>query len=567
MVTSEPEGEGERTFAPGEKFGGYVVDRLLGRGAFGAVYEARRLPLQRRVALKILHERMAGRSEAVARFIREAELVARFEHPHIVAVSDVGAHEGVPYLAMEFLEGETLEAALVREGAQSLTVVLAWALPILSALAAVHDRGVVHRDLKPENLFLVQLPTGEVQPKVLDFGIAKVREPTHELTRTNALMGTPHYMSPEQAQESKHVDARSDQWSFGVILYRCLAGRTPFRGESLLSLLTAIAVAPIAPVSSVAPGIPVEFDGVLGRALERDPARRFPSMREFARALLPYADAPTRARWATHFGYNPRHDPPSSAAAPATPTLDMMGDAGRAPTLPPRTMVTPTVATGTLPLRVGPTGTLLPNAGTLQPHAQTLEPEGKRSGGMARAGAGIALVMLAAAAGIFVQTSRPQRDERLVAATFAVGVRVEPPQATIELDGLVVGTGTFAGAIARDGREHRLRVYASGYDPEALSFRDAPPPGVVRLIASRAPVPIPAAQLATGRPDVTVAPPSVATPLPPVATTPERSPRHGHGSRHHRDEQPVGSSVPIGTLEPRPSPPPLQSGTNGVGIL
>ena len=206
------------TLAPGATFAGNQIVRPIGSGTFGHVYEARRLPVGRRVALKVLHPHLATHQEALARFQREGEIVAQLEHPHIVTVLDVGVFEAQPYIVMPLLEGETLAERIARTGAIATHEALDLLLPVLSAVDMIHTHHVVHRDLKPENIFLDRGMAGQVVPRVLDFGIAKLEEASVALTQTSAMMGSPYYMSPEQAQESKHIDASSDQWSLAVML-------------------------------------------------------------------------------------------------------------------------------------------------------------------------------------------------------------------------------------------------------------------------------------------------------------------------------------------------------------
>jgi serine/threonine-protein kinase len=292
----------ESDLQPGQSFGSYEIVRLLGRGAFGAVYEALRMPLKKRTALKVLHREYVRHREVVDRFVREAEIVAQLDHPHIVDVFDVGVAEGAPFLAMEFLDGESLSSLLEREGPLQVTQVVDLMLPVLSAVAVVHDKGIVHRDLKPDNLFIARLALGGVQPKLLDFGIAKVRDAEKALTRTNAVMGTPFYMSPEQVLESKHIDAQADQWSLAVILFECLSGKKPFDGDSLIALLNAITSKPIPTIRTQRADIPEAFEAIILRAMEREPAARWPSMRAFGAALVPYASPATQQQWRAFFG-------------------------------------------------------------------------------------------------------------------------------------------------------------------------------------------------------------------------------------------------------------------------
>ena len=219
----------------GQVIGPYTIVRHLGSGAFGAVYEAHKRPLDKRIALKLLHKHKALDTSVVARFMQEARAAASLRHPHIVEVDDVGVLDGVPFLAMEFLEGESLAARLTREGPLSIATTLSLMLPIFSAVAAVHDRGIVHRDLKPENIHLWKPFAGRVHPKLLDFGIAKVREGQQgqSLTQMGAIMGTPAYMSAEQWGGSKNATAASDQWALGAILFECLTGRLPFEADEI----------------------------------------------------------------------------------------------------------------------------------------------------------------------------------------------------------------------------------------------------------------------------------------------------------------------------------------------
>ena len=281
----------------GTRFGGYEIVRKLGTGAFGAVYEALRMPLRKRTALKVLHREFVRYPDVLKRFLREAEIVAQMEHPHIVGVFDLGVHDGLPYIAMEFLDGETLAERLDREGvipaAEAVDVMLA----VMSAAASVHERGVVHRDLKPDNIFLARTATRAIQPKLLDFGVVKVREAGGALTMTRAMVGTPSYMSPEQAREARDVDAPSDQWSLAVILFECLTGKCPFAGDNLLDILNAITTGPLPRLREVSPMLPAGLESVLGRAMARDPAARWPSVRAFGEMLRPFASVGGQALW------------------------------------------------------------------------------------------------------------------------------------------------------------------------------------------------------------------------------------------------------------------------------
>lgn len=287
----------------GSELGPYRIVRLLGEGAFGAVYEARKKPLEKRVALKILHRRWSKDPRISARFLQEARAAASLKHAHIVDVDDVGATEGVPWLAMEFLEGESLASRLAREGKLSVETALDLLLPIVSAVATIHDANIVHRDLKLENIQLWQGSSGGEHPKLLDFGIAKVTDSGSSdpsLTGTRDVMGTPEYMAPEQWKSAKFVNAASDQWALAVILYRLVTGVSPFAGDSPQSVMFHICVDPPPPFDpSLAEHAALE--ATLRTALAKDPAERFASVRTFAAALLPFASVGAQHRWSAEF--------------------------------------------------------------------------------------------------------------------------------------------------------------------------------------------------------------------------------------------------------------------------
>jgi serine/threonine-protein kinase len=295
----------------GSMFGRYRVVRRIGRGGMGAVYEAVHCDLEKRVALKVLLPSSASQAELIARFEREGRAAARVRHPNVVDVSDVGVEAGMAYLVMEYLEGEDLSRLLHREGAVPLARVAELMLPVLGAVEAAHSQGVVHRDLKPENIFLARMGDGTIVPKVLDFGISKMAPASGgpALTGTGIMMGTPYYMSPEQAQSTRGVDGRSDQFSLGVILYECATGKRPFEGESFVGILTAILEGRYARPRAVRPELPERFEAMVERALDRSPDARFPSLAALAEELRASASAPP----------SPAASPTVALGAPRTP--------------------------------------------------------------------------------------------------------------------------------------------------------------------------------------------------------------------------------------------------------
>ncbi|WP_181197541.1 protein kinase domain-containing protein [Enhygromyxa salina] len=265
----------------------FRLDALVGSGGMGVVWKATHLALQAPVAIKLLYPSQHDPEEARARFLREAQASAALRSSHIVQVLDYGVHEGMPYLVMELLEGRTLADRLAEAGALSFEATIEIMRDVCTAVARAHEGEVIHRDLKPANIFLVQDLDRE-RAKVLDFGIAKIvgRGPALELatTQTGAVLGTPYYMSPEQLQESKSVDHRSDLWSLGVITYQCLTGSRPFDSRSLAELCVSITTRdPVAPEELAA--LPRGVDAWMRKALARDPAQRFDSVQDMFSAL------------------------------------------------------------------------------------------------------------------------------------------------------------------------------------------------------------------------------------------------------------------------------------------
>ncbi|MEZ4391443.1 MAG: serine/threonine-protein kinase [Polyangiales bacterium] len=307
---------GDVSLVEGSRLGRYRVLRQIGSGGMATVYEAVHDDLDKRVALKTLHPALALDPEARGRFLREGRAAAKIRHPNVVEVFDVGQEGDTLYLVMEHLAGEDLGTLLGREGVLASERFVDLTLPVIAAVMTAHEAGVVHRDLKPENIFLAQSRNGAVVPKVLDFGISKMAGPGPRLTGSAAMLGTPVYMSPEQAQ-SGQVDPRSDQYALGVMLYECATGALPFQAPELYPLLHAIVQGAHKPPRALRPDLDPELDAVIERAMHRDPARRFESMRDFGRALLPFASRTGRGVWREVFGAEPT--PYGLAAPPLAP--------------------------------------------------------------------------------------------------------------------------------------------------------------------------------------------------------------------------------------------------------
>jgi serine/threonine protein kinase len=298
-----------------EDLGPYRVLRPIGSGGMASIHEALDTRLGRRVAIKRLHPHIAARPGAAERFLREGRAAAKIRHPHVVHVLSL-SEEGAasPYLAMELLEGRDLGDCLARDGRLSVEAALAILLPVIAGVAAAHDAGIVHRDLKPSNVFVAVGARGRPLPKVLDFGVSKVLEGSggSVSTATDGVVGTAVYMAPEQARTARDASFLSDQYSLAVMLYQCLTGELPFAKDGVYDLMVAIMTAPIeAPGQRVA-GVPGELDAVILRAMSRSPDARFPSVRVFGAALLPFAAERDRVAW-TH----EMHEPPEIAPATA----------------------------------------------------------------------------------------------------------------------------------------------------------------------------------------------------------------------------------------------------------
>ncbi len=275
------------------------IVRCIGAGAMGEVYEVKHRLTNHRRAIKVLRADLARRGSAVTRLVREAGIAAELGNARLVETFDAGVlDDGSPYILMELLRGRSLAQELDVRGRLDAASAAALARQVCEGMQAAHDAGVVHRDLKPGNLFLIDAQAWSL--KILDFGVAKLRaeDAPHSasLTREGTVLGTPHYMSPEQAMAQKDVDHRTDVYALGVILYECLTGRLPYPGGSFLELLAQLHVGEFPKIRELEPSVPAELEAIVERAMERDRELRIDSMAALAEALEPFAQGAERTR-------------------------------------------------------------------------------------------------------------------------------------------------------------------------------------------------------------------------------------------------------------------------------
>ncbi len=275
--------------------GKYRVERQLGVGGMGYVLLASHLGLHQRVALKLLHGELGDVPQALSRFMQEGRTAARLRSEHVGKVLDVGRlPSGEAYLVMEYLEGHDLATEVAERGPMPIQAAVGYVLQACEAVAEAHAYGIVHRDLKPANLFLSRTAYGDPCVKVLDFGISKIRSDANfvvsspALTGSHTIMGSPSYMAPEQMRASRDVDGRTDIWALGTILYELITGSTAFNGDTLAIVCSAVLNDSPPPLSAYRSDLPAGLEGVILRCLEKQPGRRFSTVVDLVRELVPF---------------------------------------------------------------------------------------------------------------------------------------------------------------------------------------------------------------------------------------------------------------------------------------
>ncbi len=258
----------------------YELEELIGTGGMSSVYRAHDQLLDRKVALKVLHQHFTADAEYVERFRREARAVATLSHPNIVTVIDRGEHEGRQFIVFEYVEGENLKRLIERRGPAPVTTALELAMQIARGLSFAHGQGLVHRDVKPQNVLM----NGDGQAKVTDFGIARSLDVQHGMTQTGTVLGTADYIAPEQAQ-GQRVDEHTDVYSLGVVLYEMLLNEVPFPGENFVAVAMRHINEEPPSIRARRPDVPRRVEAAVHRAMAKDPHARFQTMAEFCHEL------------------------------------------------------------------------------------------------------------------------------------------------------------------------------------------------------------------------------------------------------------------------------------------
>ncbi|MFO8074132.1 MAG: serine/threonine-protein kinase [Polyangia bacterium] len=447
--------------------GKYDLTRLLGEGGMGAVFEATHTLIGRRLAVKFLHPQFATSEEVIERFHREAQAAARIGHENIIDVTDMGmADDGAPYIVMEFLEGTDVRGLIEEGGAVPVKRAAHIMVQALSALQAAHEAGIIHRDLKPDNIFLTQKSTNPDYVKLLDFGISKFRalesDDVKGLTQTGTVLGTPHYMSPEQARGDQDISARSDIYAMGVILYQMLTGQLPFDAANYNALLIKILTEEPVPPEELAPDLPEDVVAVVKRAMARDPADRFEDAAEFRRHLLPFA--PGMSDLGTELSAASRTEIRKALYSTATPFEMSQSGIGKS-----RRRL-PWIVGGAAAAVVGVVAAIVLAVGGGE------EASGEQQGASEKlAAAGGAVAAAAEDAGASEEEEEASDEEgeaesaesegadEAGAETVTVAIRAEPKEAVIEIDGVDVGSNPFEGPFASGEALRTVEVAAPGY--------------------------------------------------------------------------------------------------------
>ncbi len=489
---------------PGQIIDGkYKIVKLLGAGGMGAVFEGENLRIKRRVAIKLLHSSVSGQAEVVTRFEREAQAAAMVGSEHICEVLDLGElPDHTRYMVMEYLDGETLSSRIKRAGRLMPLQAIPILTQILEALGKAHDAGIIHRDLKPDNVFLLTQRSGLKDfVKILDFGVSKFSQLSGEsmnVTRAGAVVGTPYYMSPEQARGTSAIDQRTDIYAIGVLLYQAITGYVPYNAETFNELLFKIVLEHAPPPQTYVPDLDPEFAAIVMRAMAREPTDRFQTCAQFAEALLAYQTAHTTG------AAQPQRPSFSGPQPMGTQVLDMSA-LPASPFAPPQT-------------HQGPLGTSSPgmHSGSNPPPQPQVGMSASMSG--------------AQQAGYGAQQVAPPPGPPGAMATGAAwgnqsgaGTEVKPKSKAPMIIGIFAGVVLLGGAVGAAvffmGGSGGNKAHAGGTETAATSAApppSAPPPVSATATVSAAPPPVadpPASATASAKPAAQPAPKPVAKPV------------------------------------------------------
>ncbi|MFK7989757.1 MAG: serine/threonine protein kinase [Sandaracinaceae bacterium] len=545
----------------------YRVDSLIGMGGMGAVFAGAHLRTERAVAIKWMLPAAAASADALQRFIAEARVTARIEHPNVVHIYDFGEDEGAPFLVMERLRGESLRERLDRVGRLSADHALRLIVPAMRGVAEAHREGIIHRDIKPDNIFLCQGKDGsEREAKVVDFGISKLYDggASKNLTGTGMMMGTPHYMSPEQLNAPKDADVRFDVYALGVVLYETVTGRCPYDAEGIFQLVGQIMSSEPPSPRQFAPEVSPELEAVVLRAMHRDRSERYPDVASLIEALEVAAKTvgkgavaatmlapgdkpmtPVSGNTAPIPGTVARPTPPRSIPGTAVLTPAQFSHAG---------ISQPGVSQpGIAPSQPPPAGGSPSQFPVGTPYAAySAEPPKKKGGGAKWALLGLFALILGGAAaggvGYFMLGADDGDDTPVVAQPGEPVVAIDPPS---EPEPATVEPETPAGVDPPVVSPPTTTVSGSEPTPGETGDEPADPTPDSPTEPSDEP---------TTEPDET----------PPVASTRRRR----RGRRNPPPSFPGPSPVPqplvrpVAPPPPRPTPPPRPaSGTNGALII
>lgn len=434
--------------------GKYRIVRLIGEGGMGAVYEGENTRIHRRVAIKVLHQGVAENQEAVQRFEREAQAAGRIGNDHILEVLDLGElSNGERFMVMEYLDGEPLSERIRRVGKMRPAEITPLIIQVLEGLKAAHGAGIVHRDLKPDNVFVLKEKAGQHDfVKLIDFGISKflpLGGNEMKMTRTGTVMGTPYYMSPEQASGSREADHRSDLYAVGVILYEAVVGRVPFDAPTFNQLLFQIVLSDPPPPQQLVPDLDTGFANLIAKAMARDVAHRFQSAVDFSNALLAWLKTGASVSL-----------PPASPANPLVPragTDDVVKN-----------------KSGSRSTREMPAGTSTPESWSSQPSRTAQQ---QRSKALLFAGLGALFVLLALSAAFTRWLLRSDARSTTAAATVSASSTLAQP-AELPRSTASVSDATPQGVVldaAPQGTAITERPAASALDVAAESGPEAKP--------------------------------------------------------------------------------------------